>query len=131
MSSQTHPPSLPFPSPPALSTSSFVLEASNSPKSYRALLPRSKSTHLAPTWSTSFLSRTNTPPERLPVALLHHNERDASSVGHAGAGVFWDYAWLLVVASTSTIDPKFRVEKNFASRAPPCPNLAAGFSPRV
>ncbi|KAF8419378.1 hypothetical protein L210DRAFT_3655262 [Boletus edulis BED1] len=54
MSSQTHPPSLPFPSPPALSTSSFVLEASNSPKSYRALLPRSKSTRLAPTWSTVY-----------------------------------------------------------------------------
>ncbi|KAF8132502.1 hypothetical protein EV363DRAFT_1328620, partial [Boletus edulis] len=52
------------------------------------------------------VTRTNAPPERLPVALLHHNERDASSVGHAGAGVFWDDAWLLF----------FGVEKKYASR---------------
>ncbi|KAF9223076.1 galactose oxidase [Gyrodon lividus] len=32
----------------------------------------------------------------VPVALLHHGERDASSLGHAGAGQFWDDAWLLL-----------------------------------
>jgi len=37
----------------------------------------------------------------VPVALLYHGERNASSIGHAGAGVFWDDAWLLVTTSTS------------------------------
>ncbi|KAF8414888.1 hypothetical protein L210DRAFT_3532886 [Boletus edulis BED1] len=43
----------------------------------------------------------------------HHSERDTSSVGHAGAGIFWDDAWLLVVTSTSTQSlewKKLRVE---------------------
>ncbi|KAF8119285.1 hypothetical protein EV363DRAFT_1386753, partial [Boletus edulis] len=35
----------------------------------------------------------------------HHSERDTSSVGHAGAGIFWDDAWLLVVTYTSTSTP--------------------------
>ncbi|KAF8443258.1 hypothetical protein L210DRAFT_3168071 [Boletus edulis BED1] len=30
--------------------------------------------------------------------LLHHGEKDVSSVGHAGAGVFWDDAWLIVTS---------------------------------
>ncbi|KAH0828774.1 galactose oxidase [Lanmaoa asiatica] len=34
------------------------------------------------------------------VALLYHGERDASSLGHAGAGVFWDDAWLLLTTSS-------------------------------
>ena len=29
------------------------------------------------------------------VALLYHGERDASTLGHAGAGTFWDDIWLL------------------------------------
>jgi len=37
----------------------------------------------------------------IPVALLYYGERDASSLGHAGAGVFWDDAWLLL-ATPST-----------------------------
>ncbi|KAF8132350.1 hypothetical protein EV363DRAFT_1295842 [Boletus edulis] len=60
-----------------------------------------------------FVTRTNTTPQRILVALLHHSERDASSVGHAGAGIFWDDAWLLVVTSTSTLSlewKKLRVE---------------------
>ncbi|KIK92879.1 hypothetical protein PAXRUDRAFT_829555 [Paxillus rubicundulus Ve08.2h10] len=32
----------------------------------------------------------------VPVALLHHGEHDASDLGHAGAGQFWDDAWLLL-----------------------------------
>ncbi|KAG8221434.1 galactose oxidase [Butyriboletus roseoflavus] len=43
----------------------------------------------------------------VPVALLHHGERDASSLGHAGAGVFWDDAWLLLASSSpSTLEWK-------------------------
>lgn len=44
-------------------------------------------------------ARTNTS-EPIPVALLYHGEKDASSLGHAGAGVFWDDAWLLLAASS-------------------------------
>ncbi|OBZ79796.1 Epithiospecifier protein [Grifola frondosa] len=29
------------------------------------------------------------------VAVLYHGERDASSLGHAGAGTFWNDVWLL------------------------------------
>ena len=29
------------------------------------------------------------------VALLYHGERDASTLGHAGAGTFWSDVWLL------------------------------------
>jgi hypothetical protein len=29
------------------------------------------------------------------IALLYYGERDASSLGHAGAGTFWDDVWLL------------------------------------
>ncbi|OJT04461.1 Nitrile-specifier protein 5 [Trametes pubescens] len=29
------------------------------------------------------------------VAILYHGERDASTLGHAGAGTFWDDAWVL------------------------------------
>lgn len=29
------------------------------------------------------------------MAILYHGERDASSLGHAGAGSFWDDVWLL------------------------------------
>ncbi|KAH9897856.1 galactose oxidase [Cubamyces lactineus] len=30
------------------------------------------------------------------VAILYHGERDASSLGHAGAGTFWNDVWLLM-----------------------------------
>ncbi|KAI0361023.1 galactose oxidase [Trametes cingulata] len=33
------------------------------------------------------------------VAILYHGERDASTLGHAGAGTFWDDAWVLTKAS--------------------------------
>jgi hypothetical protein len=42
----------------------------------------------------------------IPVALLCHGERDASSLGHAGVGVFWDDAWLLLATSTSGLQWK-------------------------
>ncbi|KAI0828956.1 galactose oxidase [Trametes gibbosa] len=29
------------------------------------------------------------------IAILYHGERDASTLGHAGAGTFWDDAWIL------------------------------------
>lgn len=29
------------------------------------------------------------------IALLYHGERDASTLGHAGAGTFWDDVWVL------------------------------------
>jgi hypothetical protein len=29
------------------------------------------------------------------IALVYHGERDASTLGHAGAGTFWDDIWLL------------------------------------
>ncbi|OSD06230.1 galactose oxidase [Trametes coccinea BRFM310] len=32
------------------------------------------------------------------VAVLYHGERDASKLGHAGAGSFWDDVWLLTKA---------------------------------
>ncbi|KAG2360760.1 hypothetical protein BDR07DRAFT_1451869 [Suillus spraguei] len=35
-------------------------------------------------------------PDGSGVALLYHGEREASSLGHAGAGQFWDDAWALV-----------------------------------
>ncbi|KAF8121616.1 hypothetical protein EV363DRAFT_1561095 [Boletus edulis] len=57
-----------------------------------------------------FVTRTNAILEGIPVALLYHGERDASLVGHAGAGVFWNDAWLLVT-STSTSTPSLEWKK--------------------
>lgn len=37
-----------------------------------------------------------TTPDGTGVALLYHGERDASNLGHAGAGKFWDDVWALV-----------------------------------
>ena len=34
------------------------------------------------------------------VALLYHGEREASKLGHAGAGAFWSDVWLLQETST-------------------------------
>ncbi|KAI0639962.1 galactose oxidase [Trametes polyzona] len=42
---------------------------------------------------TSF--RSKAPSLSSAVALLYQGERDASSLGHAGAGTFWDDAWVL------------------------------------
>ncbi|CCM03792.1 uncharacterized protein FIBRA_05940 [Fibroporia radiculosa] len=39
--------------------------------------------------------RSRSPALSNAVALLFHGERDASSLGHAGAGTFWDDIWLL------------------------------------
>ncbi|KIJ62350.1 hypothetical protein HYDPIDRAFT_94603 [Hydnomerulius pinastri MD-312] len=38
----------------------------------------------------------------VPVALLYHGEGDASALGHAGAGKFWDDAWLLLASPSSS-----------------------------
>ncbi|KAF8436632.1 hypothetical protein L210DRAFT_3548775, partial [Boletus edulis BED1] len=57
-----------------------------------------------------FVTRANAILEGIPVALLYHGERDASLVGHAGAGVFWNDAWLLVT-STSTSTPSLEWKK--------------------
>lgn len=35
-------------------------------------------------------------PDGTGVALLYHGEHDASSLGHAGAGEFWDDVWALL-----------------------------------
>ncbi|KAF8132586.1 galactose oxidase [Boletus edulis] len=43
--------------------------------------------------------------------LVPLSHRDASSVGHAGAGVFWNDTWLLVVTSTSTSTPSLERKK--------------------
>lgn len=43
----------------------------------------------------SFPSSTRSTSEGMPIALLYHGEKDASSLGHAGAGSFWDDVWLL------------------------------------
>ncbi|OCH95749.1 galactose oxidase [Obba rivulosa] len=37
------------------------------------------------------------------VALLFYGEKDASNLGHAGAGAFWDDAWLLTKDATEGI----------------------------
>lgn len=42
---------------------------------------------------TSF--RSTSPTLQDTVAVLFHGERDASTLGHAGAGTFWDDVWLL------------------------------------
>lgn len=34
-------------------------------------------------------------PGSAAVAVVYHGEREPSSIGHAGAGTFWDDAWLL------------------------------------
>ncbi|KAN0082438.1 hypothetical protein V8E55_008233 [Tylopilus felleus] len=130
-SSQTHPHNLveallspPSPSLPAQTLSSSALEVSrafNSRKishppldiytpssdAWSAVYPApdpehgcpgARSVHgLVPFTSTT---QANTSVS-VPVALLYHGERNASSIGHAGAGVFWDDVWLLVVTSTS------------------------------
>jgi len=31
------------------------------------------------------------------IAILWHGEREASAVGHAGAGAFWDDVWALIL----------------------------------
>lgn len=42
------------------------------------------------------------------VALLYHGERDASTLGHAGAGTFWSDVWLLEVAGDGPSDLAWR-----------------------
>lgn len=59
--------------------------------------PGPRSVHGLVPFTTSI--RTNTSAS-VPIALLHHGERDASSLGHAGAGAFWDDAWLLLATPT-------------------------------
>ncbi|KAF8548867.1 galactose oxidase [Imleria badia] len=59
----------------------------------------------------------------VPVALLYYGERDASSLGHAGAGVFWDDAWLLLASSSALQWKKLRVDGN------PTPEPRGWFAP--
>lgn len=48
------------------------------------------------------------------VALLYHGEKDPSSLGHAGAGEFWDDVWVLVQESPFTV-PSSEGETNASS----------------
>lgn len=53
------------------------------------------------------------------VALLYHGERDASTLGHAGAGTFWSDLWLLQKDRNSSITHgwewrKVEVKSDFA-----------------
>ncbi|KAH7890547.1 galactose oxidase [Phlebopus sp. FC_14] len=38
---------------------------------------------------------------KVPIALLYYGERDASALGHAGAGKFWDDVWLLLASPSA------------------------------
>jgi hypothetical protein len=38
------------------------------------------------------------------IAVLYHGEREPSSIGHAGAGTFWDDAWLLDYFSSNNLN---------------------------
>jgi hypothetical protein len=70
--------------------------------------PGPRSVHGLVPFSTGAHTNTSGP---VPIALLYHGERDASSLGHAGAGVFWDDAWLLLATSTSGLRwKKLRVD---------------------
>lgn len=61
--------------------------------------PGSRSVHgLAPIVFPDTTS-TSDPIESVPVAIVYHGERDASSLGHAGAGTFWDDVWTLCYRS--------------------------------
>lgn len=69
------------------------------PRSVHGLVPFTTNTHI----NTSNV---------VPIALLHHGERGASSLGHAGAGDFWDDMWLLLATPTlSTLQwKKLRID---------------------
>ncbi|KAF8435314.1 hypothetical protein L210DRAFT_3694324, partial [Boletus edulis BED1] len=115
-SSQTHPPNLavvlPSPqvtqgTPPLLDI--YMPSTDTWPTLYPAPdgFPAAHSVHgLVPFMTSTVANR-----ERIPIALLHHSEKDTSSVGHAGAGVFWANAWLLVVTSTSKSTPSLEWKK--------------------
>jgi hypothetical protein len=67
-----------------------------STNTWRTVLPSPDSTHGYPGARSvhgfvPFQSKSNP----AAIALLYHGERDASSLGHAGAGTFWDDLWLL------------------------------------
>ncbi|KAI6015861.1 galactose oxidase [Pisolithus microcarpus] len=40
----------------------------------------------------------------VPVALLYYGEKDPSSLGHAGAGEFWDDVWALVASPSGSFE---------------------------
>ncbi|KAG6334279.1 hypothetical protein ID866_4807 [Astraeus odoratus] len=40
--------------------------------------------------------------DKVPVALLYHGEKAPSSLGHAGAGEFWDDVWALFASPSSS-----------------------------
>ncbi|KAF8546816.1 hypothetical protein OG21DRAFT_1501830 [Imleria badia] len=64
----------------------------------------------------------------VPVALLYHGERDTSSLGHAGAGVFWDDAWLLLAASSALQWKKLRIDVTHRT-GNPAPEPRGWFAP--
>ncbi|KAF8131402.1 hypothetical protein EV363DRAFT_1583696 [Boletus edulis] len=115
-SSQTHPPNLAvvLPSPQVTQGTPPLLDiytpsTDTWPTLYPAPdgFPAARSVHgLVPFMTSTVANR-----ERIPIALLHHGEKDTSSVGHAGAGVFWANAWLLVVTSTSKSTPSLEWKK--------------------
>ncbi|KAF8444116.1 hypothetical protein L210DRAFT_3533887 [Boletus edulis BED1] len=78
--------------------------------------PRSKSIRPAQTPARSvrglisFVTRTNATLERIPVALLHHGERGASSVGHAGASLLLVTPTLAFMSIPTLEWKKLRVE---------------------
>ena len=55
-------------------------------------------------------------PDGTGVALLYHGEREASSLGHAGAGNFWDDVWALVWRDGALGWRKLVVEGRFSIR---------------
>lgn len=57
-----------------------------------------------------FIAGTQGNTSGIPIALLYHGERDASSLGHAGAGAFWDDAWLLLATDLTLQWKKLRVD---------------------
>lgn len=60
-------------------------------------------------------------PSSAAIAVVYHGEREPSSIGHAGAGTFWDDAWLLDYFSNKQGEFKFQWRKLVAAEGGECP----------